>query len=245
MTAKLNIRRLALLALPLALAACDGDEWLTDMKQQPSVGTWQNAAMDSTGEKVASRGNPQGSVPVTGVTVAAWQVSYSPTIAAVESLSPVPNPVAADARSLANGRKLYNINCAVCHGELGDANGAMRQLNPGYGFAPSLIVGTTPGRTDGYLWGMMRNGRGLMANFNRIPERERWDVVNYIRGLQGRYAVQTGPVGFPGQTGDALPGHSPIGPTVPAAFAKPSTAGIVPKAEQPKTEGESHSGGHE
>lgn len=245
MSAKVTMRRLALLALPLALGACDGDEWLTDMKQQPSVGTWQQFAMDSTGQTTPFRGNPQGSVPVTGVTVASWQVSYAQTPQAVESLSVVPNPVPADARSLANGRKLYAINCAVCHGELGDANGAMRQLNPAYGFAPTLLSPATLARTDGYIWGMMRNGRGLMSNFNRIPERERWDVVNYIRGLQGRYAVETGPVGFPGQTGTALPGHSAIGPTVPAAYARPSTAGIVPKAEKPAAEGESHSGGHE
>ncbi len=240
--------RLALLLLPLALVACTQEEWLTDMKQQPSVGTWQVATMDSTGEAIPSRGQPQGSVPVTGVTVASWQVSYTPSIAAVESLTPVPNPVAADERSLANGQKHYQINCAVCHGEIGDANGTLKQLNPAYGFAPSLLAASAVGRSDGYLWGMMRNGRGLMASANRIPERERWDVVNYLRGLQGRYPVRTGPVGFPGQTGTALPGYSAIGPTVPSAYNRPSTAGITPKApkaEAPKTEGAKTTGGHE
>ncbi len=40
-------------------------------------------------------------------------------------------------------------------------------------------------RTDGYIWGMIRNGRGLMPTYNRIEELDRWDVVNYVRGLQG------------------------------------------------------------
>ena len=62
---------------------------------------------------------------------------------------------------------------------------------------------------------MIRNGRGLMPAYNRIEELERWDVVNYVRGLQGRYAVQTGPVGLPGETGDKLPGYSQTGPTRP------------------------------
>ncbi len=243
MSANVRTRWSVLVALPLALAACTQEEWLTDMKQQPSVGTWQVATMDSTGELIPSRGQPQGSVPVTGVTVASWQVSYTPSIAAVESLTPVPNPVAADTRSLLNGQKYYQINCSVCHGEIGDANGALKQLNPGWGFAPSLLAASALGRSDGYIWGMMRNGRGVMPSFNRIPEQERWDVVNYIRGLQGRYPVATGPVGFPGQTGSALPGHSAIGPTVPSAYARPSTAGITPKA--PKAEAAKTTGGHE
>ncbi len=235
MSANSMLRRAATVALVLGVGGCES--WITDMVQQPSVGTWQQVSADST---IASRGMPQGSVPVTGVTVAAWEVSYSPMPQTIDSLAGVRNPVAADARSLENGHKLFRINCAVCHGELGDANGPMRRLNPGYGFAPSLLTPLTVGRTDGYIWGMMRNGRGLMGSFNRIPERERWDVVNYIRGLQGRYPVSTAAVGFPGQTGDALPGYSVLGPTVPSVHVKPTTAGTVPKAP-----GAARSGDHE
>lgn len=251
MSAK-TMRRVGLLALPLALAACDPNNWLTDMKQQPTVGTWQKFSSDSAaGDTIPFRGNPQGSVPVTGLAVASWQVSYTAMPATIDSLSGVANPVAADARSLENGRKLYQINCAVCHGDLGDGNGAMKALNPAYGFAPSIIGPATVARTDGYLFGMLRNGRGLMPPQNRIPEEMRWDVVNYLRGLQGQHQVATGPVGFPGQTGTALPGHSMVGPTVPSAFAKPSTLGITPKAEKPadaKTDAKGvagHNGGHE
>lgn len=245
MSAKTMMRRMALLALPLAFAACDPNDWLSDMKQQPSVGTWQKFATDSTGETTPFRGNPQGSVPVTGVAVASWQVSYEAMPGTVDSLAGLQNPVAVDARSLENGHKVYAINCAVCHGNIGDGDGGMRQLNPMYGWAPSLITDISMARTDGYIFGMMRNGRGLMPSQNRIPEHDRWDVVNYLRGLQGRYTVATGPVGFPGQTGSALPGHSAIGPTVPAAFVKPSMIGFTPKAEKAKTEGKVAPGGHE
>jgi hypothetical protein len=68
---------------------------------------------------------------------------------------------------------------------------------------------------------MMRNGRGLMPPYNRIEEADRWDVVNYVRGLQGRYPVTVGPVGRPGETGDKLPGVTRLGPTVPAAYFHP------------------------
>jgi mono/diheme cytochrome c family protein len=238
-------RAVAALALPLALAACDGDIWLTDMKQQPSVGTWQKFTSDSAaGDTIPFRGNPSGSVPVTGVTVAAWEVSYQPLPATVDSMSRVANPVAVDERSIANGYRLYQVNCAVCHGEQGDGNGALKAVNAAYGFAPAINGASTQARTDGYIFGMLRNGRGLMASFNRIPERERWDVVNYVRGLQGKYPVPTGITLRPGEA-RAFSGVSPVAPNVPHTFARPSTAGIVPKAEKPAEEhGGEHGGSH-
>ena len=123
----------------------------------------------------------------------------------------------ADARSLSNGRKQYAINCAVV-GDTGKGDGPIVPK----GFPGIPLVGPAspaPGRTDGYIWGMIRNGRGLMPAYNRI-ELERWDVVNYVRGLQGRYAVQTGPVGLPGETGDKLPGYSQTGPTRPQHYVR-------------------------
>jgi mono/diheme cytochrome c family protein len=238
------MRRLAVLALPLVVSLGGCEDWFTDFKQQPSVGTWQQYAADSAGgETTPFRGNPQGSVPTTGMTVAAWQVSYTPGIAQLDSMAGLGNPVAADARSLENGRKYYQVNCAVCHGVAGDVQTPLRQVNPVMGaVVPPLASGNALTLSDGYLWAIMRNGRGLMASYNRIPEMDRWDVVNYIRGLQGRHPVEKAAVGFPGQTGDALPGASLLGPTMPAAYRKPSTAGMVPKAERPA--GAAPGGGH-
>jgi hypothetical protein len=124
------------------------------------------------------------------------------------------NPVAADPRSLENGRTLYQINCTVCHGAAGLGNGpAVR-----YGMAGiALVTDRVRALSDGYIWGMIRNGRGLMPSYNRIEEIERWDVVNYVRGLQGRFQVDT-TMAIPGVTGNALPGASLAAPTRPAPY---------------------------
>lgn len=234
MSAKVSMARAAAaLVLPLALSACDPKDWITDMQQQPSVNTWQKFSMDpAAGDTVPFRGNPAGSVPVTGVTLASWEVSYAAMPQTVDSMSRLENPVAADAQSIANGHRLYQVNCAVCHGELGDGNGALKAVNPAYGFAPPINGAATQARSDGYIFGMLRNGRGLMSSFNRIPERERWDVVNYVRGLQGKYQVPTGQVVRPGEAA-SFSRVSPVAPNVPAMHVKPSTNGIVPKAEKP------------
>jgi hypothetical protein len=87
----------------------------------------------------------------------------------------------------------------------------------------NLTADMTKGRTDGYIFGMIRNGRGLMPPYNRIEESDRWDVVNYVRALQGvnGHQVEIGPLAPPGVTGDKVPGSTRMGPNVPAPFFKP------------------------
>ncbi len=47
------------------------------------------------------------------------------------------------------------------------------------------MLDITRNRTDGYIFGMIRNGGVFMPTYNRIEEMDRWDVVNYVRALAG------------------------------------------------------------
>ena len=202
------------LSVPVVLAA-SGCEWFTDFKRQPSIWTWEvTSAKDSL---KPSRGSPQFSVPVSGTAVAGFQVSYAALPATIDSMASIPNPTPVSDASLANGRKYYQINCSPCHGEKGMGDGPATQFGmPGI----NLTTDVTRGRADGYIFGMIRNGRGLMPPYNRIEEMDRWDVVNYLRGLQGK-TVPTGPLAAPGVTGDKVPGFTKTAPTRPAPFMKP------------------------
>jgi len=83
---------------------------------------------------------------------------------------------------------------------------------------------------------MIRNGRGLMPTYNRIEEMDRWDVVNYVRALQGRVPNSTGgtaPYGYPGQNGTTVPGPSHTAPTRPAPMWHASAAGAAPAGGTP------------
>jgi mono/diheme cytochrome c family protein len=204
-----GIRRYGVLAVGLGLGACS---WFTDFKEQPKIDPWESAS-----DTVPFRGNPQYSVSVYGSAAPGYAVSRERLPGTIDSMKAIPNPVSADARSLNNGHKYFAINCAVCHGYEGHGDGPATK----YGMPGINIAGPGApaiGYTDGYIWGMMRNGRGLMPTYNRIEEMDRWDVVNYIRGLQGRYQVPTGPVGLPGETGDKVPGPSQMGPTRPSPW---------------------------
>jgi mono/diheme cytochrome c family protein len=204
-------RRVALSAAKgLVLVVLSGCSWFTDFKEQPKIDPW-----DTPNDSTPPRGNPQGSVPVYGT--AAPEFAYARTSMALESMTGLQNPTAVDQRSLDRGRKSYQINCAVCHGALGQANGPVVK----YGLFPASLGPTSPSaaRSDGYLFAVIRNGKNTMPSYNRIDEDERWDLVNYIRSLQGKTgAAADSSHGLPGETGDKLPGATKSAPTRPAPY---------------------------
>jgi mono/diheme cytochrome c family protein len=94
------------------------------------------------------------------------------------------NPVSADATSLARGAELFHINCTACHGELakGDGPVAVYLQNK-----PANLTGlAVQSLSDGGLFLTISNGvEGRMPALNEnLTERERWDVVNYLRTLK-------------------------------------------------------------
>ncbi|NUQ19433.1 MAG: cytochrome c [Gemmatimonadaceae bacterium] len=219
-------RRLALLALgAAAVSACS---WFTDFKDQPDIDPWESPA-----DTIGARGNPQFSVAVTGRTAPGYMASYANGGKVLDdTLAALRNPVAADARSLENGRKYYQINCAVCHGLAGGAAptapggaalGDGPVAGPKYGMdPPSLRTDRVRSFTDGYIWGIIRNGRGVMPPYDRIEEMDRWDVINYIRALQQQnVTVPVTPAGKPGETGRTVPGYTRTGPTRPSPYLRP------------------------
>lgn len=201
-----KLRPLALVPL-ISLGGC---EWFTDFKRQPTLSTWE-VVSDSTRP---SRANPQNSVPFGGSAVSGFQISYLGMPATLDSFNVIANPTRPTDASIENGHKYYQINCVPCHGDAGAGDGPVTKYGmPGI----NIVNDIAKGRTDGYLFGMIRNGRGLMPPYNRIEEMDRWDVVNYLRGLQGALGrqVKVGPLAAPGVTGKMLPGASRLGPTKP------------------------------
>jgi mono/diheme cytochrome c family protein len=94
-----------------------------------------------------------------------------------------PNPVKPTPESLAKGKKLYGIDCAMCHGKDGDGKGDLAvdmKLNlSDYRNRDSL-----KDKTDGELFYIIKNGKGDMpAEGDRAKGDETWNLVNYVRSF--------------------------------------------------------------
>ena len=92
------------------------------------------------------------------------------------------NPVKATPESLAKGKKLYGIDCAMCHGKDGDGKGDMASdmKNVTDFTKPDALKN----RTDGELFYVLRHGKGEMPpEGDRAKDDDVWNLVNYIRSL--------------------------------------------------------------
>jgi mono/diheme cytochrome c family protein len=120
------------------------------------------------------------------------------------------NPYAADdAAVLATGQVMYERHCAVCHGVAADGNGPMRAHMP---LMPSLVAPPATDRADGYIYGVIRAGRGLMPAYGpRMTHAERWAIVSYVNSLQ----VQAGVQQRPAAQDPAAPAGAGASPQVP------------------------------
>lgn len=112
------------------------------------------------------------------------------------------NPVPASDESLQRGENLYDTYCFVCHGPEGKGDGPVIKR----GFYPlNLTAPGVMGRTDGYLYAYIRyGGKVMMPSYREsITSEDAWDVVNYVRELQG------GPEPAPDTPLDALKNDNP------------------------------------
>jgi len=148
------MKRISLLiimaAAPLLMAAL----W---MDKQPSYKPYEAPVLTP----------PAGSVPVSGREV-------------VPSGAELQNPITPTAASLAHGKTLYEINCAMCHGQTSAQRGPVGQkLKPP---PPGLDPGLVKSRSDTHIFKAITLGFGRMPPFkDKLTPQERWSLVNYLR----------------------------------------------------------------
>jgi mono/diheme cytochrome c family protein len=158
---------LGLLSLPLAIGLLFTYDvikidWVSFMEIQPSYRPMEDP------------------LPLPGRSVPIQGAAYIPELGV-----PI-NPVPAESESLTRGKKYYDTDCALCHGETGAGNGNFSGfLNK---FPPAnLLDQDRKDLSDGAIYVTITDGvPGRMPNLREnLPTPEmRWDVVNYVRVLQ-------------------------------------------------------------
>jgi mono/diheme cytochrome c family protein len=94
------------------------------------------------------------------------------------------NPLPADAATVAQGKKVAEVNCVSCHGAKGKGDGAAAAaLNPKPADWTSKKV---QAESDGEIFWKLSTGRGAMPSWKFLPENDRWALVRYIRSLGGK-----------------------------------------------------------
>jgi cytochrome c len=94
-------------------------------------------------------------------------------------------PVEVSMVNLREGQKLYNIYCAICHGDSGNGAGVVAQERYGYPTIVSLLLSRIAEQPDGEIYNTIVNGKNTMGAYgSKLRVEERWKVVMYVRALQ-------------------------------------------------------------
>jgi mono/diheme cytochrome c family protein len=108
-----------------------------------------------------------------------WELTKEQKDRAAKAKNPVPANKRAE--SAANGKKLAEQNCAPCHGPLGKGDGpAAAALPTKPADWTSKAVQAEP---EGALFVRITDGNPPMPPWASLPEKDRWDLVNYIKTL--------------------------------------------------------------
>lgn len=87
--------------------------------------------------------------------------------------------------------RLFNINCAVCHGAKAEANGPVAAK---IGGVKSIIAGS-PNYSDGRLFYVITYGQNNMGSYaSQLDRKQRWMIVQYIRTLEPKKEATAEPV---------------------------------------------------
>jgi mono/diheme cytochrome c family protein len=108
----------------------------------------------------------------------------APTSAPAAAASYPRNPIKPTSESQTRAKNLYQIDCAMCHGDNGNGK---TDLASGMGL--TLVDWTDPksldGRQDGELFNVIRNGKDKMPpeDAGRAKDDQVWNLVVYIRSF--------------------------------------------------------------
>ena len=216
-TARVSVRLLAVSALALLASSCTPlDDAMAavfgrSMRNQPSFDPYENTRLPAVGSVPFASGNLQPG-PFAVSLGQPLELEYDVPVFTQADLTTVAaalvNPVPATEQSLARGQMMFGIYCAVCHGPNGiSAEAPIAPKHPLMA-AFNLAMGAATTYSDGYIYGMIRVGRGLMPPYgHQVPNFDRWHIVNYVRQLQ-RQAAGGAP---------ASGGAAPAAPPAPGA----------------------------
>jgi mono/diheme cytochrome c family protein len=127
------------------------------MDQQPSIKPYQAPVLTP----------PAGSVPVSGKEIVSQQTELK-------------NSVTPTTASLAQGKILFDINCAMCHGQTSAKPGpvGLKLTPPPPGLGQELVRGLS----DATIFKAITFGFGRMPPFQSgLTPQERWQLVNFLR----------------------------------------------------------------
>ena len=176
------------LLAPLALSALGG--CTRDGKFQP-VDMWNGSRLKPYEGFHFFANNSEAQVPPAGTVSRSENRVNEPLYYGTQNGTLVTyNPLVRSAKDpqeklaiLQRGQERYQIYCQPCHGLGGYGDGLI--VKRGLSAPPSYHLPRLINAADGHIYDVIANGYGSMYSYgSRVPTKDRWAIVAYIRALQ-------------------------------------------------------------
>lgn len=155
-----------------------------DMYVSPSLETYQETDLFEDG--LTSQEPVAGTIPRGFMPYPYSNDSAGYNLAGLEWKDPLANTP----EILATGEDLYSKYCMHCHGQGGDADGAV-VLNSVFPPPPSFLTGTSSrggammDLSEGKMYHTIMYGLNMMGSHaSQVSDEDRWMIIKYIKSLQ-------------------------------------------------------------
>jgi mono/diheme cytochrome c family protein len=195
----INFPVIAAITLIAMLSSCDdkrspGSVYMPDMAYSRTYEAYDlldstlftNDMFDKGGNKIYFNGSPASGTIKRGEM---FPYTLPNDSAGYAASAGVQNPLGAlTAQELEEAGRLYNINCGVCHGAKGAANGPLAGK---VGGIVNLTLDQYKQMADGTMFHSITYGKNNMGSYaSQIDRKQRWMVIKYVRTLQGGGAAK-------------------------------------------------------
>lgn len=130
-------------------------------------------------------GSQEAMLPSEGSIPRGWMpYEYENSTAGLElAKAELKNPLAITEDNLEDGKKLYNIYCAVCHGKTGDGKGILVKREKFLGIPSYADTGRNI--TEGGIYHVQMFGLNSMGSHaSQTNEQERWQITMHVLNLK-------------------------------------------------------------
>lgn len=99
----------------------------------------------------------------------------------------VKNPLNMTETDLAEGKRLFNIYCAICHGTGLDGQGPLVKSGKYLAAPANFKDARYIAMPEGTMFHSITYGKNLMGSYaSQVDRRQRWMIVAYIKSVQGQ-----------------------------------------------------------
>ena len=172
----------ALTFLGILLKSC-ADSSRPNYQYFPNM--YESIGYDTYSESDAFNNNIEAQIPVEGTIARGWEpYDYPDSNEGYEAAKlNLISPLEANDTNLKNGKELYGIYCAVCHGNKGDGQGILMKREKFLGIPSYADREITPGS----IYHVLMYGKNAMGSHaGQVNSEERWQIAQHVMELRSK-----------------------------------------------------------